>query len=166
MALYPVVTKQTVSSAMFLPVRPAMWGHETRGTMTADGCVTLGGHRCCLRTWTEGSCSSCTGNIWARVREVVWPWNASFILTLPLFILKLVPQRLSWRAAHWAHASSHGNGCSAHCSRKVRQFTGFIFSLYHSRALAWHDPQIIWMPENPKPALYSFFVFMSLFSSP
>lgn len=82
-----------------------------------------------------------------------------FILTLPLFNLKLVSQRLWWRAAHWAHVSSHGNGCSAHCSRKVRQFSGFIFSLYRSRALAWHDPQIIWMPENPKPALYSFFVF-------
>lgn len=58
-------------------------GREARGTMTADGCVTLGGHWCCLRTWTEGSCSSCTGNIWARLfgletqRKSVLHFNSS-----------------------------------------------------------------------------------------
>lgn len=140
------------------------WDPEMWGRTTADRCITVSGCRYCWRTVLKSAASS----ILHRKRLSEGPEaclalksrvKVPFILTLPLFNLKLVSQRLWWRAAHWAHASSHGNGCSAHCSRKVRQFSGFIFSLYRSRALAWHDPQIIWMPENPKPALYSFFVF-------
>lgn len=116
-----------------------------------------------LEDSAEGWCSSSHGKHLSQGPEACLALKsrvkAPFILTLPLFNLKLVSRGLWWRAARWAHVSSHGNGCSAHCSRKVRQFSGFIFSLYRSRPLAWHDPQIIWMPENPKPALYSFFVF-------
>lgn len=55
-------------SLPLLTPRAGGGGRDTWGTMAADGCVTLGGHWCCLRTWTEGSCSSCRGNIWARMR--------------------------------------------------------------------------------------------------
>lgn len=37
--------------------------------------------------------------------------------------------------------------------------------LAFTTALTSHDPQLIWTPENPKPALHSFFVFYVLFSS-
>lgn len=45
------------------------------------------------------------------------------------------------------------------------QFSRFVFLLYHRKALTWHDPHLIWIPETPKPGLYSFFVFYVLFSS-
>lgn len=134
--------------------------------------------------WIRGWCSPTTCHLSPSqktadgrpevVRRVVWPQKrqetVSFIFTLPYLLSYFCSsswERLFDKAfivgGSSGHVGSHGTGWSAHCSRKVRRFSRFIFLLYRSQALAWHDPQLIWIPETPKPALYSFFVFYVLF---
>lgn len=136
--------------------------------------------------WIAGWCSSNTCHFvsfaehsWARpggcVQRDIWPReneklrpslsHSHVFYLVSALLLENTCQRPSRWAGHWDHVSSHGNGGSAHCSRKVMHFSRFILLLYRSRALAWHDPQLIWIPETPKPALYSFLCVLCSFFS-
>lgn len=71
---------------------------ETWGKMTADTCIPLGGHWCCLRTWTAPTVRAHPAQKTSEQRSrgrAVWclalknRLKVPFILTLPLFIPKL-----------------------------------------------------------------------------
>lgn len=77
-------------------------------------------------------------DIWPRENEKLRPSlsHSHVFYLVSALLLENTCQRPSRWAGHWDHVSSHGNGGSAHCSRKVMHFSRFILLLYRSRALA------------------------------
>lgn len=120
---------------------------ETLRKMTADRCITIGGRWCCLRTWTElegdahqplvicllhRKTAERGPEVVRRVDKKLCP---SFSLPHIFYLISallLENSCLFDKGFHsgrviGAHVGSHGTGWSAHCSRKVRRFSCFIF---------------------------------------
>ena len=150
---------------------------ETLRKMTADRCIALGGHWCCLRTWIGSEADSHQPLVIASFTEHSWATSrgcaacyldsskqetVSFIFTLP-HLLSSAWEHLSFDKGLqggrviWTTWVPMGMVDLSTAPER------FIFLLYRSKALTRHDPQLIWIPETPKPELYSFFVFYVLF---
>lgn len=154
---------------------------ETLRKMTADRCIALGGCRCCWRTWigSEGGCSSTTCQRLLRRIQLSPIGGAGVVSFCPRENSKLCPSFSHCHVFSLMPALPLKSLCLSVQAFMVGGVTGTMWvpmgmfdrptaperwcSSCHSEALVWHDPQLIWIPESSKPALYSFFVFYVLF---
>lgn len=176
---------ESLSSETWLPNEGgrkwnALMDCKTLGKMTNDRYITLGAHCCCLRTWTElkgdarqplvvyflytkqlsevQRATYCSASEKRRGSLSFTFYSPTTFILFRLF-LRISPFLIKTHGGRVVWPMCVPMGIVDRPSAPERHFSHFIFLLYHSRALTWHDPWLIWILESSKPVIYSFFVF-------